>query len=276
MIRLVFYMWIYNRIGDEAVPVKIAVIGGSGVYDPEILDRISEKCIDTVYGEVKLTVGEYRGKRVAFLPRHGQDHSLPPHRINYRANIMALKEIGVKNILATAAVGTLSPEMKPEDFVLVDQFLDYTKARLHTFFGESKEGVIHLDMTEPYCPGLRKVLGEVADGLGYNYHIQGTYVCTEGPRFETPAEINMFRLLGGDVIGMTGVPECTLAREAEICYATIAMVTNYAAGMRKEKLSHQEVLDIMAHNIIRLKDLVMRTIAKLDENRTCGCQRINR
>ncbi|HZK19059.1 MAG TPA: S-methyl-5'-thioadenosine phosphorylase [Clostridia bacterium] len=258
------------------MPVKIAVIGGSGVYDPEMLDHISEDCVDTAYGKVNLTVGEYRGKRIAFLPRHGQDHSVPPHLINYRANIMALKEIGVKSILATAAVGTLNPEIKPEVFVFVDQFLDYTKARLHTFFGESKEGVVHLDMTEPYCADLRKVLGRAAKRLGFNYHTEGTYVCTEGPRFETPAEINMFRLLGGDVIGMTGVPECTLAREAEICYATIAMVTNYAAGMTKESLSHQEVLDIMAGNIKRLKDLVMDAIASLDENRSCGCQTISR
>ena len=252
--------------------VKIAVIGGSGVYDPEILEGIREDHVSTPYGGVKLTVGEYKGKRVAFLPRHGQDHSVPPHLINYRANIMALKQIGVKNILATAAVGSLKPEMAPRDVVFTDQFLDFTKARNHTFFGESKVGVTHLDMTEPYCPGLRKILGGAAKSLGYRHHMLGTYVCTEGPRFETPAEIRMFNLLGGDLVGMTSVPECTLAREAGMCYATIAMVTNYAAGVTKDRLSHQEVLDVMSYNISRLKELIMNAIENIDENRECICQ----
>lgn len=248
--------------------INLAIIGGTGVYDPSILDEIKEEKVQTKWGKVKMKVGKYDNKLIAFMPRHGEDHSVPPHLINYRANIMALKLLGVKNIIATAAVGSLRMDMKPGDFVFIDQFLDFTKSRVQTFV---EEGVIHLDMTEPYCPGLRDVLAQAAEALKLSYHTKGTYVCTEGPRFETPAEINMFAKLGGDLAGMTSVPEVVLAREAQMCYATIAMVTNAAAGISPERLSHQEVLDIMDENAEKLRGLVMRTIAMLDENRTCLC-----
>ncbi|MCL6610892.1 MAG: S-methyl-5'-thioadenosine phosphorylase [Peptococcaceae bacterium] len=251
--------------------VKTAIIGGTGVYDPRILSGVREEKITTPYGTVKAVVGSYRGREIAFMARHGADHSVPPHLVNYRGNIAALRELGVKNIFATAAVGSLNPEMKPGQFVFVDQFLDFTKGRPSTFV---EEGVVHLDMTDPYCPGLRSLLAGSAEKLGLEFHRGGVYVCAEGPRFETAAEIKMFRLLGGDLVGMTSVPEVVLAREAGICYATIAMVTNFAAGISPNKLSHQEVVEMMAENAERLKGLIMQAVSDLDEDRSCACQMV--
>ncbi|MCG8401983.1 MAG: S-methyl-5'-thioadenosine phosphorylase [Firmicutes bacterium] len=248
---------------------KIAIIGGTGVYDPNILSDISEEKIDTPFGGVRVKTGRYKGKKVAFMARHGEDHSVPPHLVNYRANIYGLRMLGVKNILATAAVGSLNMGMGPGHFVFMDQFLDFTKSRHQTFV---ENGVVHLDMTEPYCPRLRGVLRDAADKQGLRHHTAGTYVCAEGPRFETPAEIRMFRQLGGDLVGMTSVPEVVLAREAEICYATIAMVTNFGAGISRTRLYHQEVVDIMAENAQNLRGLVMETIEGLDLDAPCQCQ----
>ncbi|MEG6521599.1 S-methyl-5'-thioadenosine phosphorylase [Desulfotomaculum sp. 1211_IL3151] len=252
--------------------VRIAIIGGTGVYDPNILDNIRNEKVVTPYGEVGLKVGDYQGKSVAFLNRHGAGHSVPPHLVNYRANIAALKELGVKSIFATAAVGSLNRNMAPGHFVFSDQFLDFTKVRQNTFFEGGKQGVVHIDMTDPYCPELRKVLSAAAEELSLTYHQYGTYVTSEGPRFETPAEINMFKLLGGDLVGMTSVPEVVLAREKEMCYANISMVTNYAAGISPTKLTHQEVLDVMAENAGNLRKLAMKAISLIDAERGCLCQ----
>lgn len=251
--------------------VKIAVIGGTGVYDPNIMSGVRDETVNTPYGDVSLKIGNYRGKPVAFMNRHGEEHSIPPHLVNYRANIAALKKLGVKNILATAAVGSLNPAMQPGHFTFVDQFLDFTKVRKQTFFDGGAAGVVHLDMTNPYCPELREVLSRAARSLGQTSHQAGTYVCCEGPRFETAAEIKMYRLLGGDLVGMTGVPEAPLAREAEICYATIAMVTNYAAGISPTRLTHQEVVDVMMQNGENLRKVIMQAIAWLDPDRSCAC-----
>jgi len=249
--------------------VKIAIIGGTGVYDPNILTDISEETVETPYGRVKVKVGSYKGKKAAFMARHGEDHSVPPHLVNYRANIYGLRLLGVKNIFATAAVGSLNMGMEPGNFVFIDQFLDFTKSRPQTFV---EQGVVHLDMTDPYCPRLRGVLRKAAEKNNLRYHTAGTYVCSEGPRFETPAEIRMMRQLGGDLVGMTSVPEVVLAREAQICYATIAMVTNFAAGISKTKLSHQEVVEIMNENVHNLRTLVMDAIEALDEEEPCECR----
>ncbi len=251
--------------------VRIAIIGGTGVYDPNILTDITDEKVDTPYGSIRVKVGSYLGKRVAFMPRHGEDHSVAPHLINYRANISGLRMLGVKNIFATAAVGSLNPDMKPKDFVFIDQFLDFTKSRPQTFV---EQGVIHLDMTDPYCPRLRRVMCDAAEKLDWPYHKTGVYVCMEGPRFETPAEIRMLRQLGGDVVGMTNVPEVVLAREAEICYATIVMVTNFAAGISSDPLSHQEVLGVMNENVHNFRNLIMEAIATVDGNADCGCQHL--
>ncbi len=252
--------------------VKIAVIGGTGVYDPGILSDVRGETVSTPYGEVHLKIGMYRGRTVAFLNRHGEDHSVPPHLVNYRANIAALKKLGVKNVLATGAVGSLNPAMQPGHFVFVDQFLDFTKNRQHTFFEGGLSGVVHTDMTSPYCPELREILARAARSYGFHAHAGGTYVCTEGPRFETAAEIKMFRLLGGDLVGMTGVPEAPLAREAEMCYATVAMVTNFAAGISPAPLTHREVVDVMMQNSENIKKLLVQAITWIDPDRTCSCR----
>ncbi|MDT8901456.1 S-methyl-5'-thioadenosine phosphorylase [Anaeroselena agilis] len=252
---------------------RIAIIGGTGLYDPRILDNVREERVVTPYGEVEYKVGEYAGKAVAFIPRHGSKHSIPPHLINYRANIWAMKKIGVQSIIATTAVGSLKREMAPGHFVLTDQFIDFTKNRVSTFYEGGDRGVVHVDVTEPYCPALRAVLNAAAAENGIPCHNFGTYVCTEGPRFETPAEIKAYALLGGDIVGMTNVPEVTLAREAEMCYATVSMVTNFAAGISTQPLTHGEVLDAMRTNVENFKKLVMAAIAGLDPEAPCACRR---
>lgn len=251
--------------------MRIAIIGGTGVYDPGLLGEREEKVVRTPYGEAHITLGVYRGVEVAFLTRHGPHHSVPPHRINYRANVWALRHLGVERVLATAAVGSLNLEMKPGDFVLVDQFIDFTRRRESTFFEGGEAGVVHVDFTEPYCPQLRAVLAQTARELGISVHDGGVYVCTEGPRFETPAEIRAFRRLGGDLVGMTNVPEVVLAREANLCYALVAMVTNFAAGISPTPLTHEEVLEVMAANAHRIRSLLWRAVEVIPAERSCPC-----
>ncbi|HOV78548.1 MAG TPA: S-methyl-5'-thioadenosine phosphorylase [Bacillota bacterium] len=251
--------------------VRIAVIGGTGVYDPNIITDIRSETVVTPYGDVRLKIGSFKGKSVAFLNRHAEDHSVPPHLVNYRANIAALKKLGVKNVLATGAVGSLNPSMHPGHFVFIDQFLDFTKCRKHTFFEGGDSGVVHVDCTGPYCAQLREILARAARSLGLAFHQAGTYVCCEGPRFETAAEIKIFHLLGGDLVGMTSVPEAPLAREAEMCYATIAMVTNFAAGISPTRLTQQEVLDVMTQNSENIRKLLMQALSWIDPERACEC-----
>ncbi|MBU7031786.1 MAG: S-methyl-5'-thioadenosine phosphorylase [Theionarchaea archaeon] len=246
----------------------IAIIGGSGVYDPEMLSNICDIKVDTEFGSVSLKSGEFKGKKVFFLARHGGGHTVPPHRVNYRANIRALQDLGVDHILSTSAVGSLRTSLKPGDLVLLDQFIDFTKLRHYTFFEDT---VVHTDFTSPYCPQLRGVIIEAAREEEISLHPTGTYVCTEGPRFETPAEISMFASLGGDVVGMTNVPEVILAREARICYAVIAMVTNFAAGISPTRITHREVIEIMDSNSEMIKRLLSRTIEMIPSKKTCEC-----
>ncbi|HLN65597.1 MAG TPA: S-methyl-5'-thioadenosine phosphorylase [Symbiobacteriaceae bacterium] len=251
--------------------VRLAIIGGTGVYDPRILENIREEVIATPYGEALVRIGTYGGEEVAFLARHGKGHTVPPHLINYRANIMALKQLGVERVIATTAVGSTNPDMKPGDFVLIDQFLDFTKNRAATFFEGGEIGVVHTDFTEPYCPECRAILAAAAKALPITVHNGGCYVCSEGPRFETPAEIRMFQKLGGDLVGMTNVPESVLAREAGLCYATVSMVTNFGAGISPTALTHEEVLEVMAENGENLKKLIMNSLGAIPKTRNCQC-----
>ncbi len=254
--------------------INYGVIGGTGVYNPQILTNIEELTVETPYGEIPVKVGRLSGKKVAFLARHGQGHAIPPHKINYRGNIMALKQLGVKKILATQAVGSLKKAMAPGHLVLLDQFIDFTKGRIQTFYEGGEAGVLHVDMTQPYCPDLREKIFALCS-QDNTIHKQGTYVCTEGPRFETPAEIKMFANWGGDLVGMTSVPEVVLARELGMCYAGIAMVTNYAAGISETNLTHQEVVETMANNVSKLQRLIMDVIADLGEKQDCQCYLAN-
>jgi len=251
--------------------MRIAIIGGTGVYDPAILSDVRTRTVVTPYGLAVINTGMYNGMEIGFMARHGAGHAVPPHRVNYRANIWALREIGVERILATAAVGSCRPEVRPGFMVMVDQFLDFTKSRPSTFFEGGEGGVVHTDMTEPYCPELRQILYDAARELDIPAQNGGVYVCTEGPRFETAAEVRMFGMLGGDVVGMTSVPEVVLARELGMCYATIAMVTNYGAGISPQPLSHQEVLDFMSANVSNLRRLLMTAVERIPAERHCHC-----
>jgi 5'-methylthioadenosine phosphorylase len=251
--------------------LKFGIIGGTGFYEPGLLENEREFKVKTPYGNTSLKVGRYRGKEVAFLPRHGEHHLTPPHLINYRANIWALREIGVTKVIATAAVGSLQEDLKPGEIVLVDQFLDFTKNRPQTFYEGGEAGVLHVDMTSPYCPSLHEEIYQVARQMQVRVHRSGTYVCTEGPRYETPAEIRMFRILGGDVVGMTSVPEVVLAREATLCYATLALITNYAAGISLRPLSHQEVVEAMDKARSLVRELIFTVIEHTKEARPCAC-----
>lgn len=253
-------------------PHRLAVIGGTGVYDPRMLSSLWEDTMSTPFGSVPYQVGRLEGQEVVFLSRHGAGHSIPPHLINYRANIYALKKLGVVAILATTAVGSLRMEYKPGDFVAVDQFLDFTKNRVNTFFDGGRRGVVHVDVTQPYCPSLRAVLAESAQETGITLHSQGCYVCAEGPRFETPAEVRLFASFGGDVVGMTNIPEAVLAREAEMCYATVSMVTNYGAGISSQNLTHGEVVEIMKQNSAKLRLLLEKTLTRIKAEADCSCR----
>jgi len=253
---------------------EVAIIGGSGFYALDLLEGAKEMVIDTPYGRSpEIVVGEVAGRGVAFMPRHGRKHTVPPHLINFRANLWALRELGVARVLATTASGSLNPRMRPGDLVLLDQFIDFTKRRQQTFYEGGEGGVVHVDVSEPYCPELRGVLRKAAKAMKLKLHPRATYGCTEGPRFETPAEIRAMRRMGCDLVGMTNVPECVLARELELCYAAIAVVTNFAAGLAGEKLTHAEVVELMGERMPAVKGLMREAIPKIPSRRACGCAR---
>lgn len=251
--------------------MKAGIIGGTGFYDPGLLENEKEMMVATPFGDITLKSGYYHNIEVFFLPRHGEQHSVPPHLVNYRANIWALREAGVGVVLATAAVGSLNQEMQPGEIILVDQFLDFTKSRPITFYEGGEVGVLHVDVTNPYCTSVCQHLKETAGRLQIGVHSKGTYVCTEGPRYETAAEIRMFQMLGGDLVGMTSVPEVVLAREVGLCYATLALVTNYAAGISPNPLSHREVVEVMGKSQAVLRRLIFAAIESLPEQRSCTC-----
>jgi 5'-methylthioadenosine phosphorylase len=252
--------------------IKVAVIGGTGVYNQSLLENEEEIKVVTRFGSVLINQGEYKGRTVYFMARHGGGHSVPPHRVNYKANIAALKKLDVNAIIATAAVGTLRKSMPPGSRVVIDQFIDFTKNRTSTFY-EGEEGfVVHTDFSEPYCPEVRKAILRAGKNLGQELVDGGCYVCAEGPRFETPAEIRMMEQWGGDLVGMTNVPEVVLAREAGLCYATIALPTNYAAGISATPLTHEEVLEEMERGKQDLDQLLATTILEIKAEHNCNCK----
>ncbi len=248
----------------------IGIIGGTGFYNPNFLDGATEYLEKTRFGQVKIMMGSYKGKQVAFIPRHGSKHSIPPHLINFRANIKALSQVGVHSIIASSAVGSLNPGLPPGSYVLPDQFLDFTRSRVSTFY-DGEQGVIHCDMTVPYCAELREALVASAAGQGLAIKNGSTYVCTEGPRFETAAEIKMFGLLGGDLVGMTSVPEVVLSRELGLCYATLGIVTNFAAGISSTELNHAEVLAIMKSSLQNARNIIMGCLEHINSDKKCHC-----
>ena len=249
---------------------EFGVIGGTGLYDPNLLKNAKEIDVETPYGKPSdnITVGELNGKTVAFLPRHGKKHTIRPTDINVRANIFALKKLGVKRILAPSTVGSLREEYHPGEIAFIDQFIDRTTKREQSFY--SKDKVCHISVAEPMCPELRKNLIDVAKDLGVIMHQTGTYVCIEGPRFSTKAESKMYRQWGADVVGMTLVPECVLAREAEICYANISTVTDYDVW-KDHVVSVDDILATMKSNIENVKRIISRTIEKMPSECECAC-----
>jgi 5'-methylthioadenosine phosphorylase len=244
----------------------IGVIGGTGAES--LLDMyplIESKSIQTDYGESPtISILDVENRQVAYIPRHSKDHSTPPHMINYRANIEALHLLGVEEVFATNSVGSLDIDIEPGTLLIPDNFIDFTKNRVQTFYDDK---VVHIDCTYPYCEDLRNTLID-----GNDVHPVGTYIATEGPRFETGAEIQFYKGIGGKVVGMTGVPEVVLAKEKEMCYASICAVTNYAASISKHKLTISEVVDAMKNCEEKLIQIITKSVTKTNENLNCECQ----
>lgn len=252
---------------------SIGVFGGSGFYS--FLDIKKEVSINTPYGATSdsIIIGELEGIEVAFIPRHGRHHSLPPHMINYRANVYAMKELGVKRLFGPCASGSLQPEIKPGDFVLCDQFVDRTKGRIDTFYDGPR--TTHISMAEPYCPTMRKTIYETSKELGIDCHENGTVVIIQGPRFSTRAESEWFSENGWEVINMTQYPECYLARELEICYANISLITDYDVGLEGrpniKPVTTKQIIEIFKSNNEKLRELLFKAIPKVYEIKSCTC-----
>lgn len=247
---------------------EVAIIGGTGFED--LFKNSRQIRIKTPYGTVpSLFAGKVKDKKIIFLLRHGPDHSVPPHKVNYRANIYALHKAGVKRILATNAVGAINHDFKPGDVVVPNDFVDFTKFRRTTFY--DKPPVTHIDVSKAYCQEIRKILIENAKKRCLHVWEKAVLICTEGPRFETPAEIGIFRHLGCDIVGMTGFPEVALARELEMCYASICYVSNMAAGMQ-QRLSAIGVTKISKQILPKIEEVLIESVEALPAKRdNCTC-----
>jgi 5'-methylthioadenosine phosphorylase len=251
-------------------PASIGVIGGSGFY--EFLDSAEEVSIETPFGAPSdpLVIGEVAGRRVAFIPRHGRDHRFPPHRIPYRANLWALRSVGVRQVLAPTAVGSLTAAHGPGALVVPDQVVDRTRGRDATFYDAG--GAVHVQFADPYCPVGRATAIKAAASAGWEPGSAGTLVVIDGPRFSTRAESRWYAAQGWTIIGMTGQPEAGLARELALCYTPIALVTDTDAGVEEgEGVTHAEVFRIFAENVVRLRELLLQVISSLPEDRDCPC-----
>ncbi len=252
---------------------KIGIIGGSGLYQIEGIKNVKEVTVATTFGKPsdKFTIGKLEGKDVVFLPRHGRGHRINPSEVNYRANIYALKKLNVDRIISVTACGSLRQDFKPLDFVLPDQFVDRTnQARKMTFF--EKGIVAHLSFADPVCGALRQVIQKVIQGLGLAVHFGGTYLNMEGPAFSTRAESNLYRSWGLDLIGMTNMSEAKLAREAEICFVTLASITDYDCWYKSEKeVTLEIVMQNLAKNVDNSKKIIKRVIRDIPETRSCEC-----
>ena len=251
--------------------VKIGIIGGSGFYKMGILDAAEELEINTPFGKTsdKLTIGKISGVEVAFLPRHGKGHAIAPHKINYRANVFALKECGVEYLISIAAVGSLKKELKPCDFVIADQLIDRTAKRKSTFF---EDGIVsHVSFADPFCKTLSDLAFDTVKKEGVDVH-RGTYICMEGPQFSTRAESNLYRSWKVDIIGMTLATEAKLAREAEMCLCGILTVTDYDCWYEgEEDVSVRNVVDNLKKNDKNVANILNKLIPKIKYKRTCNC-----
>ncbi len=264
----------------------IGIFGGSGFY--KFLDNVKETEILTEFGNPsdKIFIGECKGKEVAFLPRHGRAHNFPPHKIPYKANVAAFKKLGVKQIIAPCASGSLQPNIKPGDFVVCNQFVNFTHGRDDTFFRGKQENnevieqwnkVVHVSCAEPYCPALQDLIYQSCKSLGVSVHKDKTVVVINGPRFSTKGESGFFSKQGWDVINMTQYPEAILAREAEICYAAVALITDYDAGLEGNSdikpVTLDEVIKVFNENNEKIKKVLFDVIERIEPERQCACHK---
>ena len=252
--------------------VKVGVIGGTGLYDIEGLTDIEEIDVDTPFGKPSdtITMGKLEGVGIAFLPRHGKGHRISPTEIPVRANIYALKSLGVEYIIAINSTGSFKQGIKPGDLVIPDQLIDRTRSRVNSFFGEGI--VAHISLAEPFCPVLSQILYHTALEVGANVHPKATYIAIEGPAFSTRAESQLYRSWGADIIGMTALPEARLAREAEICYAIIACVSDYDCWhKRKQPVTIDIVQNVLHQSIDTAKKIIKLAVTRIPEKRNCGC-----
>jgi 5'-methylthioadenosine phosphorylase len=251
---------------------KIGVFGGSGLYNMEGLSDIETVEMNTPFGKPsdRFIIGTLEGKRVAFLPRHGRGHRISPSELNFRGNIMAMKMLGVEWIICVSAVGSMKEEIAPGHMVIPDQFFDRTKGRNNTFFSDGIVG--HITFADPVCPELSDLLAESCRKTGNTVHVGGTYICIEGPQFSTRAESNIYRQWGVDIIGMTNIPEAKLAREAEICYATLAMATDYDCWHESEEdVTVEQIIRILLENVKQAQAIIRETVRMIPDERPCGC-----
>jgi 5'-methylthioadenosine phosphorylase len=250
---------------------EIGIFGGSGFYS--FLSDVTEKVVETPYGapSAPVSIGSIEGRTVAFLARHGLRHEVPPHRINYRANLWAFKDLGVTRVIGPCAAGSLQRDVAPGHFVVCDQLVDRTSGRTDTFY----DGPVttHVSFADPYCPELRRVAIDVAPELGITVHDKGTVVTVQGPRFSSRAESKWFQREGWEVVNMTQYPECYLARELEMCYVNVSLITDYDVGVEgeTEAVSHEQVLRVFTENNEKLRKLLFALVPKIPRERSCPC-----
>ncbi|MFQ5781016.1 MAG: S-methyl-5'-thioadenosine phosphorylase [Nitrospiria bacterium] len=261
-----------SKHSQEIPQARIGIIGGSGLYQMEILQDVREVSVATPFGPPsgKFILGILKGVPVAFLPRHGEGHTILPSEINYRANIFAMKKLGVERILSVSAVGSMKEEIAPGDVVIPDQFYDLTKGRMSTFFGNGIVG--HVSLADPVCPELTEVVSMAGQDAGATLHRRGIYLCMEGPQFSTRAESEIHRSWRVSVIGMTNATESKLAREAEICYVTMALATDYDCWHVGEgPVTAEMVLKTLRENVALSKRIIQSAVGRIDINRNCLC-----
>ena len=254
---------------------EIGIFGGSGFY--EWLDAADEIEVTTPYGPPSgsLALAEVGGRRVAFLPRHGPNHEVSAPFVNYRANVWAMHELGVRRIIGPSAVGSLRPDLHPGDLVICDQFFDRTNGRADTYY--PGPDVVHVSVADPYCPELRQLSGRIAEQQSLRFSPSGTVVVVQGPRFSTRAESRWYSRMGWDIVGMTQYPEVSLARELEMCYLNLCLVTDYDVGLEGvpevNAVQAHEVMRVLAENIVRVRDLLAAMIPMIPAEASCNCQR---
>jgi 5'-methylthioadenosine phosphorylase len=249
--------------------MRKAIIGGTGIYG--LNSEVEQKTVETIYGAVECDLIRVADQEIVFLARHGKGHSAPPHKINYRANMMALKQLEVEEIYATCAVGSMNPAFEPGDVVVINDFLDFTKSRVQTFYEGGDTKVAHVEMTQPYCPNLIDRFKNAVSLTNMTFKGEAVYVCTEGPRFETAAEIRMFQKLGGDVVGMTNVPESVLAKELGMCYSALGIITNWCTGVEGVQIEGHVIDEAMGKNKESLTQLFIKLLTQGSSDIKCHC-----